>query len=145
MRCSVYENGSLQDYKFVVIFAVHEGKWLLCKHKERDTWENAGGHIEVGETPLEAAKRELFEETGAVDFEIEQLCEYRACADAHEVGDQSWENGVLFFARIHKLGDLPESEMECIRLFEDFPENLTYHDVMRELIPYAEKGAPQWS
>ena len=39
-------------------------------HKERDTWESPGGHIDEGETPLEAAERELYEETGAIDFDF---------------------------------------------------------------------------
>jgi len=42
---------------------ITKGKWILSKHKKRDTWETQGGHIEDGETPLEATKRELFEES----------------------------------------------------------------------------------
>lgn len=36
--------------------ALYEGKWLLCMHKERTTWEHPSGWIEEGETPLEAEK-----------------------------------------------------------------------------------------
>ena len=43
-----------------------------------ETWETQGGHIEAGEQPLDAAKRELFEESGAVDFDIQPLCDYWA-------------------------------------------------------------------
>ncbi len=56
--------------KYVVIVARHEGKWVFCRHKKRDTWEIPGGHIEKGESALEAAKRELYEETGAVNFSL---------------------------------------------------------------------------
>ena len=35
----------------------------LSKHGE-GTWSPAGGHVEFGETPEAAARRELFEETG---------------------------------------------------------------------------------
>ncbi|MBL9021809.1 MAG: NUDIX domain-containing protein [Myxococcales bacterium] len=48
----------------VSIFARHEGAVLLVKHKRLATWLPVGGEIEAGETPLEAARRELFEETG---------------------------------------------------------------------------------
>ena len=52
--------------KFAVIISQSNGKWVICKHKERDTYEAPGGHREVGEDILESAKRELQEETGAI-------------------------------------------------------------------------------
>jgi len=45
--------GSAQAY--AVIIALHEGKLLWCRHRDRDTWEIPGGHIEPGETALAAA------------------------------------------------------------------------------------------
>lgn len=42
---------------------------LLHFHKKNKLWLPAGGHVEENETPLEAAKREAFEETG-LDIEI---------------------------------------------------------------------------
>lgn len=48
----------------VAIFARHDGRILLIKHKRLATWLPVGGEIEPGETPLEAARRELHEETG---------------------------------------------------------------------------------
>ncbi len=48
----------------VAVFACHDGRVLLIKHKRLGTWLPVGGEIEPGETPLEAARRELFEETG---------------------------------------------------------------------------------
>ena len=67
---AVFAPGSLARYKYVVMFAQYQGKWLFCRHKQRTTIETAGGHIEPGETPLQAAKRELWEETGAEKFSI---------------------------------------------------------------------------
>lgn len=37
---------------------------LLLHHKKLDKWLIPGGHIEYGEDPIEAAKREIEEETG---------------------------------------------------------------------------------
>ena len=59
-----------------MIIAKTEGKWVFCRHRERDTYEIPGGHREPGETVLEAARRELQEETGATTFDIKPICVY---------------------------------------------------------------------
>ena len=66
MISKVYEIGHLKTYKYVVVLSAYGGKILLSRHRERTTWETQGGHVEPGETPFEAAKRELREETGAI-------------------------------------------------------------------------------
>jgi 8-oxo-dGTP pyrophosphatase MutT (NUDIX family) len=48
----------------VAIFCRHGGAVLLVKHRRLGTWLPVGGEIEPGETPREAARRELREETG---------------------------------------------------------------------------------
>ncbi len=47
----------------------HENRFLLVKRKKEpnaNTWGFPGGHVELGETALDAAVRELAEETGVV-------------------------------------------------------------------------------
>jgi len=48
----------------VAIFCRHEGAVLLVRHRRLGKWLPVGGELEAGETPLEAARRELEEETG---------------------------------------------------------------------------------
>lgn len=106
MICEVHNLNSLKSYKYVVIFAKYKGQWVFCRHKQRTTWETAGGHIEKGESPLEAARRELYEESGAKDFTIRPICDYGAADDV------SHANGMVFFADIEHFGEMPQFEME---------------------------------
>ncbi len=48
----------------VAIFARNGGAVLLVRHRRLGTWLPVGGELEPGEAPLEAARRELREETG---------------------------------------------------------------------------------
>ena len=48
----------------VAIFCRNGGAVLLVHHRRLGTWLPVGGELEPGETPLEAARRELLEETG---------------------------------------------------------------------------------
>jgi len=116
--------GELKTYRYTVIFARYQNKWLYCRAKERGTFETAGGHIEQGETPLEGAKRELYEETGAVSFDIEPAFDYSVhCPDAYA-------NGQVFFAQIHELGDIPDYEMAEVRLFDTIPNKMRFPQIL---------------
>jgi 8-oxo-dGTP pyrophosphatase MutT (NUDIX family) len=50
----------------VVPLRKRKNKWdvLLIKHRKAGHWTFPKGHSEPGESPLQAAERELFEETG---------------------------------------------------------------------------------
>jgi len=65
LEVKFYELGSINEslYTRVVIVSKYNGKWIYCKHKDRNTWEIPGGHIEPGEDWLTAVKREMYEET----------------------------------------------------------------------------------
>lgn len=67
------EDGKL---KYAVIVSRAEGRWVFCQHKARDTFECPGGRREAGETMEETARRELYEETGALDYTLKPLCVY---------------------------------------------------------------------
>ena len=133
LKCRVFPLNYLPSYKYTVICTNYGGKWVLSKHKKRDTWETQGGHIEDGEMPLEAAKRELFEESGIRDADVYPVCDYWG------FNPYRCSNGMVFLAVVNSIGQLPESEMQEIGLFEELPENLTYPLTSPALYREAEK------
>lgn len=48
----------------VAVYARRRDTVLVIHHRRLETWLPIGGELEAGETPLEAARRELREETG---------------------------------------------------------------------------------
>ena len=93
--------------KFAVIIAKTDNKWVFCKHRERDTYEVPGGHRENGEVILETARRELKEETGAVEFDIKPICMYSVIGKTQvneNLADESF--GMLYYADIVSFEEL---------------------------------------
>lgn len=116
----------------MIIVARHNnGEWIFVKHKERDTWELPAGHIEAHEKPNDAARRELYEETGAVCYSIFPLFDYSVSRL------MSKTFGRVYFADVEKLGQLPAYEIEEITLLKHLPHNLTYPDIQPPLFEKA--------
>jgi len=132
MICRIFENGTLLNYKYSVVLSSYNGKIMLGRHRERDTWEMQGGHIEANETPLEAARRELYEESGALEFIMQPLRDYLTVTDNGNAGAA----GMVFAAEIKKLGILPDFEIAEVKLFDEMPDNLTYPELTRILFDY---------
>lgn len=140
IKVSVCDNAADHQIKYSVIAAKSNGKFVFCKHKERSTYEFPGGHREAGETPDEAARRELYEETGASEYCLRQIGPY-SVREYDEAGDLIQESfGMLYFAEITEFGELPaEFEMERVELFEELPKNWTYPDIQPVLLKMAEE------
>lgn len=126
MKVKFYESVDDSLLKFAVIISKADDKWVFCKHKKRNTYEVPGGHREDGEAILECAKRELYEETGAVEFDIKPICVYSVTGKTrvNETGEESF--GMLYYADIMRFEKELYSEIEKVELFDELPDNWTY-------------------
>jgi len=118
------ELNKLNDHTFVVIFCRYQDMWLYCRARDRDCFETAGGHIEQGESTLEAAKRELYEETGAISYDITPVFDYSVEKESN------YTTGQVFLAHIHELGESPDYEMAETKLFDSMPESMRFPQIL---------------
>ncbi len=140
METKIYDLGTMkeEELKFAVIVSKFNGKFVYVRHKERKTFEVPGGHRELNEDINNTASRELWEETGAVKFSIEPICDYLC---DYSVGDKRTGKsyGRVYYAEIEELGELPTSEIGEVQLFEHMPEKLTYPQIQLVLLNEVEK------
>ncbi len=115
--------GRLDNIRYVAIFTRYRGRWVYAFHRRRGSYEHPGGHVERGETALEAARRELYEETGIKEATLTPMWDYEYTSGRSKYRN----NGRVFFAEASSVGELPEcSEMTHIEFFDDVPDNFTY-------------------
>lgn len=137
MEVKFYESVDDSMLKFAVIISKSNGKWVFCKHKERETYECPGGHREPGEDIDYTARRELYEETGAIDYTIEPICVYSVTAPDNFNGEETF--GKVYFAEIKGFEKELHSEIEKIELFDGLPDKWTYPQIQPLLMKEYEK------
>ena len=128
IKIDFYETVPDNLLKFAVIVSIYKNHWVFCKHRERNTYECPGGHREPNENICDTAKRELWEETGAIKYELSPVCVYSVN------NGQQQTFGMLYFADIFEFEQLPELEIEKVELFKELPAAWTYPDIQPKLI-----------
>ena len=134
-----------EELGYSVVAARHDGRWVCVRLKGRTDWCFPGGSREEGESMLQNARRELYEETGAKDFDIHPLgiygVDHRRLRGGEEVHEKtSW--GGLYGAEIRLFGDIPpEFEIAERRLFDSFPlENARFPHIMPGMMAWLEEN-----
>ena len=120
----------------VAIFARHQHRILLIKHRRLGLWLPVGGELNAGEAPQAAALRELREETGlegtfvalpnAIDGQPAGLIGY----EEHPAGDKGTHLNFSFLADVPSDQVTPNHEFDAYRWVErsdacDCPANVS--------------------
>ncbi len=128
-------------HKPALIWIIDDNKKTLvqkraaCKKNYPNLWDlGCAGHIDAGETPIEGAIRETYEELGinatAEDYKF--ICEF--------VFDSTWEIGETFLLKYNeRMGSIKLKEDEVSEVkwitFDEF-EKLLYSD---DFVPFEEE------
>ena len=113
-----------------VIVENEKGEVLLQRRADNHCWGYAGGSVELDEVVEEAARRELYEETGLVAGKMTLFGVFSG-KETHYIypnGDEVSNVDIVFLCKEYS-GSLicQESEVEELRFFAaaDLPENLS--------------------
>ena len=123
-----------------VIVEDEKGRILLQKRSDNHYWGYAGGSIELDENVEDAAKRELFEETGLTAERLELFGIFSG-KDMHYIypnGDEVSNIDIVYICRDY-TGTLrrQENEVEELKFF-------ALNEIHQKISPPVQKPLNQW-
>ncbi|AVT34830.1 NUDIX hydrolase [Plantactinospora sp. BC1] len=104
----------MATYEVALVLLVDPSGAVLLQHRDEDVavspnqWSLPGGHIEAGESPEEAARRELWEETGLTADELHLLWS----------GPRPYEAGFPHTVTLHVFSGTTSARQEDVVLGE---------------------------
>lgn len=125
-RCELsFEPGTFPiESRHVLVICKFNDKWVLTKHSIRGL-EFPGGKVEPGESLRQAAKREVYEETGAVIRNPEWFAEYVVFSEKPFCK-------TVFLAEVEHLEKIEKMETEGIVLMEKLHPDGSFSFLMKD-------------
>ncbi len=118
-----------KQISFVIICAKYQDNWIFVREEGNKTFELPAGHLEESETSLDCAKRELYEETGAIEFKLEAIADYI----------YQGKPGRLYLAIVSSLAELPKYEISERVFAKSIPFPQTYPQLQPKFLNYAKE------
>ncbi len=104
---------------------IRNGRALLIFHPYIREWMQPGGHIDPGEAPIDAATREVYEETGVICSPIKG-CLDPIDIDLHEIPANP------------KKGEAAHVHIDLLFLFEAAEEGESLEEIQKAWLPFEE-------
>lgn len=116
--CFIYDNCSTEHNPTFIIIAVRwKGNWVFVKRKDSDRFGLPGGRVRLNESPLIAARRVLYEQTGITAGKLYPICNYSLSTtqtfNAHMPRKETY--GRLYYIEALCKTALPDFEIETTR------------------------------
>jgi 8-oxo-dGTP diphosphatase len=112
------------ESRHVLVICKFKGSWVLTSHQIRGI-EFPGGKVEPGESLVQAAYREVYEETGAVIGKLQWFAEYVVFSEKPFCK-------TVFIADAERLEKIKEMETDGIILLEQLTVDDSFSFLMRD-------------
>lgn len=116
MSVRFFDLDSKQPITKFYIVSRYQNQWVFCKYRGFNSHDIPHGQCEFNETIKEAAAREIFEDTGAIVYNMKPLCAFEVIENDFNL------KAVLFYAEIEKLNQLSSFKIEQVIKTDAFPD-----------------------
>ena len=119
----------LSNFDGSLVITFYNGNYVMTYHPKRNGWEFPAGSRKGEETSEECAKRETFEETGAILKTLEPIGIYTIKSK------EKIFKTIIFIGDVERFEPKPHwSETNLVKLFDSLPNKVSYSDDVYKIV-----------